>query len=202
MENTLVQNPPEATPRITPYLLYEDLDAAVDWLVRAFGFTERLRMKDSEGRTNHAELTIADGLVMMGSPGAGYRNPKRLGSATQLIYVYVDDVDQHYANAVSAGAHILREPADQFYGDRTYGTEDPEGHQWSFAQHVHDVRPDEMSPSAGQQNPPEDTVQPAGQEGHPQTRGGETEAQAEAEEFEEDPAYSPTDEVLKDIKGG
>jgi uncharacterized glyoxalase superfamily protein PhnB len=83
---------------------------------------------------------------MMGNPGSGYRNPTALGGSTQLVYVYVDDVDAHCETARAAGATILREPADQFYGDRTYGVEDPEGHHWSFSQHVRDVSPEDMRP--------------------------------------------------------
>ena len=137
----MAENPPAGLPRIMPYLLYEDLDAAVDWLVAAFGFREELRMKGEDGRANHAELRLGDGVVMLGCPSTGYRNPKRLGGATQLVYVYVDDVDGHCATARASGARILREPEDQFYGDRTYGAEDPEGHHWSFAQRVRDVAP-------------------------------------------------------------
>jgi len=143
----MVQNPPENFPRITPYLLYENLDAAVDWLVPAFGFTERVRMKGPDGKANHAELGIGDGVVMMGHPGADYQGPKRIGTnRTQLTYVYVDDVDKHFETAKAAGAWILSEPTDQFYGDRTYGAEDPEGHQWNFAEHVRDVAPEDMHP--------------------------------------------------------
>jgi len=141
-----IENPPVGFPRITPYLLYEDLDATLDWLIGAFGFTERVRMKGPDGKANHAEVGLAGGVVMMGHPGPDYKNPKRLGGATQLVYVYVDDVDKHFAVAKAAGARILSEPADQFYGDRTYGAEDPEGHQWSFAQHVRDVAPEDMHP--------------------------------------------------------
>jgi uncharacterized glyoxalase superfamily protein PhnB len=140
------ENPPEGFPQITPYLLYEDLDAAVDWLIATFGFTESVRMKGPDGKANHAELKMGDGVVMMGHPGPEYRNPKHLGAATQLVYVYVDDVDKHYEAAKSAGATLLSEPTDQFYGDRTYGAEDPEGHQWSFAQHTKDVAPEDMHP--------------------------------------------------------
>ncbi|HEY1324453.1 MAG TPA: VOC family protein [Streptosporangiaceae bacterium] len=135
----MVQNPPKDTPRVSPYLLYEDVDAAVEWLTKAFGFTETVRMPGQDGKTVHAELRHGGGLVMLGNPGPGYRNPRHLGGATQLVYIYVADVDAHYRQAVAAGAHILREPAEQFYGDRTYGAADPEGHQWSFAQHVRDV---------------------------------------------------------------
>ena len=142
----MVQNPPEGFPRITPYLLYENVDATLDWLIAAFGFTERVRMKGPDGKANHAEVSLGDGVVMMGHPGPDYKNPKRRGGATQLVYVYVDDVDKHCAAAKASGARILSEPADQFYGDRTYGAEDPEGHQWSFAQHVRDVAPEDMHP--------------------------------------------------------
>jgi uncharacterized glyoxalase superfamily protein PhnB len=140
----MVQNPPEGFPQITPYLLYEDVDAVVDWLVRVFGFTEEVRMKGPDGKANHAEVRMGDGVVMMGNPGTDYLNPKRRGGATQLVYVYVGDVDKHYEAARAAGATVIREPADQFYGDRTYGAEDPEGHRWSFAQHVRDVAPEAM----------------------------------------------------------
>ena len=135
----MVRNPPEGSPQVTPYLLYEDVDGAVDWLTRVFGFSERMRLKGPDGRANHAEIQMGDGVVMMGNPGADYQNPKRRGGATQLLYVYVEDVDRHFEAAKAAGATILREPADQFYGDRTYGAEDPEGHHWSFAQRVREV---------------------------------------------------------------
>jgi PhnB protein len=135
---------PADFPRVTPYLLYHDVDTALDFLVGAFGFEERVRMPGPDGKTTHAEAAIGSGMVMMGNPGPDYRNPSERGGATQLVYVYVEDVDAHYEKAKAAGAKILREPADQFYGDRTYGVEDPEGHHWSFSQHVKDVSPEDM----------------------------------------------------------
>ena len=131
-------------PRISPYLYYEDVASALDWLARAFGFRERHRIAAPDGKVVHAEMALADGVIMMGNPGPDYRNPKRLGQTTQNIYVYVDDVEAHFRRAKAAGAKILEEPKDQFYGDRRYGAEDPEGHQWFFAQHVRDVSPEEM----------------------------------------------------------
>jgi PhnB protein len=137
---------PSDFPRVTPYLLYNDVDAAVDFLIAAFGFEERVRMPGPDGKTMHAEVAIGPGVVMMGNPGPDYRNPAALGAATQLVYIYVEDVDKHHEVAKAAGAKILREPEDQFYGDRTYGAEDPEGHHWSFSQHVRDVSPEDMKP--------------------------------------------------------
>jgi uncharacterized glyoxalase superfamily protein PhnB len=138
------KNPPEDMPRITPYLLYEDVGTAIDWLARAFGFRERMRLAGANGAIAHAEMQRDDGVIMMGHPGPQYRNPKRLGQVTQTVHVYVDDVDKHFAQARQAGAKIIDEPADQFYGDRRYAAEDPEGHVWYFAQHVSDVAPEDM----------------------------------------------------------
>jgi PhnB protein len=138
------QNPPEGTARVTPYLLYHDCDAAIDFLTSALGFTERYRMSGPDGKTNHAELELEGGVIMLGNPGDDYKSPNELGGRTQLVYIYVDDVDAHFEHAKASGADIQRDPEDQFYGDRTYGVHDPEGHSWSFATHVRDVSPDEM----------------------------------------------------------
>jgi uncharacterized glyoxalase superfamily protein PhnB len=91
---------------------------------------------------------------MMGCPGPEYKSPKRLGQVTQHLHlhlhVYVDGVDAHYERARKAGAKIVAEPKDQFYGDRRYGAEDPEGHCWYFAEHVRDVSAEEMKKAAEQ----------------------------------------------------
>ena len=137
-------NPPENMPRITPYLYYEDVAGALAWLARAFGLRERVRMEGPDGGIAHAEMEFADGVVMMGRPAPDYRNPRRLGGVTQSLYLYTDELDKHFRRAVEAGAKIVSEPADQFYGDRHYAAEDPEGHVWYFAQHVRDVTPEEM----------------------------------------------------------
>jgi PhnB protein len=120
--------------KLTPYLYYEDVPAALDWLARAFGFRERLRMTNDDGTVGHAEMEFGEAVVMMGRPGPDYRNPKRLGQATASLYLQVDDVDKHFAQAREAGATVLREPRDQDYGDRNYGVTDPEGHEWWFGQ--------------------------------------------------------------------
>ena len=141
------QNPPEGYPRIMPYLLYEDAGAALDWLTQNFGFRERLQIPDDTGAVTHAEIELGDGVIMLGHPGGDYRNPKRLGQKTQSLYVYVDDVDEHFRHTKQAGATIVREPEDQWYGDRNYAAEDLEGHEWYFAQHVRDVAPEEFGAS-------------------------------------------------------
>jgi uncharacterized glyoxalase superfamily protein PhnB len=139
------QNPPEGHSRITPYVLYEDAAAAIDFLTRAFGFTERMRMGNDTGGVAHAELDFHGEPLMLGTPEGEFRSPRsRAVDSPVFVHLYVDDVDAHHATAKAAGAEITREPADQFYGDRTYGAKDPEGQSWYFAQHVADPTPEEM----------------------------------------------------------
>ena len=138
----MVPNPPQDMPRITPHLFYDDVGAAIDWLVEAFGFEIRLRMTDKDGAVVHGDLEMADSLVMVGlaSEGAGRESPQSLGGkVSQRLYVFVDDVDAHFERARSAGAEVMSEPREQFYGDKVYECVDLEGHRWKFAQHVRDI---------------------------------------------------------------
>ena len=130
---------------VTPYLLYEDCDAALDFLSRAFGFQEVLRYTGEQGYVNHAEMRVGEsGVIYMGDPGDQYRNPKRLGQETVGIYVEIDDdVDALHERAVAAGAEILEPPTDQEYGHRRFTARDPEGHHWFFAQVTKEVAPEE-----------------------------------------------------------
>jgi len=121
---------------VTPYLLYEDGAAAIEFLTKAFGFREEMRTTGNAGGM-HAELEVAPngGRVYLGRRPSGFRNPAVVGK-TSLVYVIVDDVDGHYARAKAAGAQIIDEPKDQSYGYRHYGCADPQGHEWWFAQPI------------------------------------------------------------------
>jgi uncharacterized glyoxalase superfamily protein PhnB len=122
--------------RVIPYLLYEDGVAAIEFLTKAFGFREERRTTGSAGGL-HAELEVAPGggLVYLGQPTDGFCNPAVVGRTSQ-IYVVVDEVDGHYAQAKAAGARIIEEPNDLPFGHRRYGCADPQGHEWSFAQPI------------------------------------------------------------------
>jgi uncharacterized glyoxalase superfamily protein PhnB len=119
---------------ITPYLLYEDGEAAIDFTTRAFGFREVDRATGAAGGL-HAELEVApDGSrIYLGQPSTGYRNPATVGRTSQ-VYALVDDVDAHYERAKAAGAKIIEELNDLPFGHRRYGCVDPQGHEWYFAQ--------------------------------------------------------------------
>jgi uncharacterized glyoxalase superfamily protein PhnB len=123
---------------ITPYLYYNDVDAIIRFLNKAFGLRkDGPTMRGPDGKTSHAVMKLGEDTVMMGRPPKKYRNPKQLGQATQSLYVMIDDVDRHFRRAKKAGAKILEEPADTEYGHRRYGATDPEGHEWYFA---HELR--------------------------------------------------------------
>jgi len=125
-------------------IAYEDGVAAIDWLVRAFGFRELTRMADADGRIGHAELELGGGLIMLASPTPDYESPRRhregceparkwsaLPWVIDGVMVHVDNAYEHYRRARDAGATILSEPEDQPYG-RVYRAEDLEGHRWMF----------------------------------------------------------------------
>lgn len=135
-------------PPIMPYLHYEDAGAAVEFLSKAFGLSILLSMPGSDGKILHAEMSLGDGVVMLGPASAeqGTRSPRGLPAVNQSLYVYVDDVDAHFQRAREAGAPIVSEPVDMFWGDRMYAARDCEGHHWTFAQHLKDVPPDELRP--------------------------------------------------------
>ena len=135
-------------PIITPYLSVRDGMAALAFYEKVFGFKRRFEMKTPEGRLRHGELEHKTGLIMVGEPKpeVGYKAPADVGGSPVALYVYVESVDSVARAAKAAGATIVQEPTDQFYGDRTCELVDLEGHRWSIATHVKDVKPDEMKP--------------------------------------------------------
>jgi PhnB protein len=120
---------------ITPYLYYEDVDRALRFLAKAFGLRKYgAPMRGPDGKINHAVMKVGDAMIMMGRPPSGYRNPKRLGQATQSLLINVKGVDKHFERARKARAGILEEPTNTEYGHRRYGATDPEGHEWYFTE--------------------------------------------------------------------
>ena len=143
------KNPPEGMPRVTPYIFYADVETALAWLEKTFGFERRGEIPGPDGAIMHAEMQYKDGVVMMGPPSdeQGSKSPNELAGVNQSLYIYVDNVDEHYRHAKEAGATNITEPMDMFWGDRMYTVQDLEGHRWSFAQHVKDIAPEDMKPS-------------------------------------------------------
>jgi uncharacterized glyoxalase superfamily protein PhnB len=126
----------EDRPNVFPALKYKDAPGAVAWLERAFGFEKALVVPNPDGTIAHAELKIGPGHVMCGSKREPQGDKNPWDDATAGVYVYVADVDAHYARARSAGAEIVRDLADTDYGSREYSARDPEGNLWSFGTYL------------------------------------------------------------------
>ncbi len=129
---------PEGYHTVTPYLVVPGLAQVIEFLKQAFGAAEIGRFAQPDGRIMHAEVRIGDSVVMMGEPHGD------IEARPAVLHLYVEDVDASYRRALDAGAHSLREPADQFYGDRSAGVQDPAGNQYWLATHVEDVSVEEM----------------------------------------------------------
>ncbi len=129
---------PEGYHTVTPYLVVPGLARLIDFMKQAFGATEVGRFEEPGGRIKHAEVKIGDSIVMMGEPHGD------IEMRPAVLHLYVTDADATYRRAIEAGARSLREPADQFYGDRSGGVTDPAGNQWWVSTHIEDVSPEEM----------------------------------------------------------
>ncbi len=118
---------------LIPVVPYEDIRAGHDFLVDVLGFTSAGVVEDGTGTVVHGEVRAGEQRIWLHAAAGGLTTPKLSGSATGGIVVHVADVDAHFEHAKAHGATILREPTDEDYGQREYGLQDPEGHNWYIA---------------------------------------------------------------------
>jgi PhnB protein len=131
---------PDGYHTVTPYLMVEGASTVLEFAKQVFGAEEFVNMPAPNGKVGHAEIRIGDSVVMVADASTSDQGVVMPG----VLTVYVDDVDKAYAASLEAGATSLREPADQFYGDRTAGVKDAAGDHWWISTHVEDVPPEEM----------------------------------------------------------
>jgi uncharacterized glyoxalase superfamily protein PhnB len=126
---------------IFPILRYDDARGAIRWLCETFGFVEVFSVPESGQVVRHAQLKLGTNVIMLGSvrPGERMSSPRELGTATQALCVYVDDLDGHFARAQSAGAEIMNPPRETDFGSREYHVRDFEGHPWTFGTYLPDA---------------------------------------------------------------
>jgi uncharacterized glyoxalase superfamily protein PhnB len=120
---------------VIPELAYPDVREAAEWLCRAFGFRERLRIGE-----HRAQLVLGDGAMVVTELARAGSEPWA-GETAHAMLVRVEDADRHHDQAAREGARILRPPTDFPYGERQYNAEDPWGHHWTFSQSIADVDP-------------------------------------------------------------
>jgi uncharacterized glyoxalase superfamily protein PhnB len=135
-----------------PALFYKDPFAALDWLETAFGFERTMLITEADGSLGHSQMSFGNGFIMIGREWSEFTaSPRSVGGKnTQYNHVHLAaGLDAHCERARAAGATIVREPVDEFYGDRVYMAKDPEGHVWSFAQTVRPVTRAEAEQASG-----------------------------------------------------
>ncbi|HEY6138344.1 MAG TPA: VOC family protein [Thermoanaerobaculia bacterium] len=129
---------PDGYHTITPALVVEGADAVCEFMKNAFGAEELMMHRHANGTIWHAELQIGDSRIMLSEAD---EEMKPMPAALSL---YLENVDAVYRRAIEAGAVSIREPADQFYGDRSGGVRDMAGNQWWISTHVEDVSAEEL----------------------------------------------------------
>jgi uncharacterized glyoxalase superfamily protein PhnB len=118
---------------VIPVLIYEDIEAAHDYLVQVFGFTSGGVERTPDGIVVHGEVRLGEARIWLHRVTDDLASPRTLTKLNGGLVVHVGEVDTHFTRARDAGADIEREPADQPYGQREYGARDLEGHHWWFA---------------------------------------------------------------------
>lgn len=129
---------PDGYHTVTPYLIVSDVAGMVDFLEQVFDVKEKEIMRQPDGSIMHAEVRVGNSPIMMGEATDDF------APMPSMLHVYLEDVDDAYQRALAAGATSLREPTDEFYGDRAAGVQDAFGNQWWMATHVEDVPPEEL----------------------------------------------------------
>jgi PhnB protein len=130
---------PEGYHTITPYLVVEDAAKLVEFIENVFDGRLLFKLETDDGKISHGEFKIGDSILMFAEASEEWK-PTRT-----LLHLYVEDADAVYQKALDAGANSVREPQDQFYGDRSATVQDSFGNFWGIATHIEDVSEEEMA---------------------------------------------------------
>ncbi len=133
---------PDGYHTVTPVLTVHGAAKLIEFLKQAFDAKETYRLAGPDGSVMHAEVKIGDSIVMVGEATDQWK-PIQV-----TVALYVEDADAWYKRALRAGAASVREPSDQFYGDRSAGVKDFAGNQWWIHTHIEDVTPEEIKKRA------------------------------------------------------
>ena len=135
---TLAEPIPKGFHTVTPFLIVKDTVKLLDFIKKAFNGETTYLLKHDSGKVMHASAKIGDSMILASDAD------ERLAPLTSMLYLYVEDVDDTYQRAIAAGGESLREPTNEFYGDRSAGVKDPWGNNWWIATHFEDVNDVEM----------------------------------------------------------
>jgi uncharacterized glyoxalase superfamily protein PhnB len=133
-----VKYKPEGFHSVTPFFIVKGTERFINFLKDAFDAEEISVSKMPDGSIMYAQLKIGDSFIMMGEESENYKPTQ------SSVYLYIQNVDEVFKKALKAGASSLREPQNEFYGDRTGGVADQFGNQWWISTHIEDVSESEL----------------------------------------------------------
>jgi len=131
---------------VFPYLRVNNAEAAIQFYTAVFGAVERFRLTEPGGRIGHVELDLGNIVLMLSDefPEYGCLGPQEPGATGMVIHLHCDNCDELADRAIAAGAVMVREPSDAFYGERSCSIRDPFGHEWMLGHEIEKVEPAEM----------------------------------------------------------
>lgn len=131
---------------VFPYLRLKGADRAIQFYTQAFGAKEKYRLVEPSGRIGHVEMELGSITLMLSEefPEFGIRGPESIGGTSFTMHLHVDDADAAIRRAIQAGATLIREPQNHFYGERSGTVRDPFGHEWNIGHEIEKVSPEEM----------------------------------------------------------
>jgi uncharacterized glyoxalase superfamily protein PhnB len=132
---------------VFPYLGVKNAAKAIEFYERAFGAKEEFRLTEPSGRVGHAQIAFGGTTIMLADefPEYGCVGPQTIGGTSVRMHLHVDNADELIERAVTAGATLIREPQDHFYGERSGAVRDPFGHEWLIGHNIEEgVSPEEM----------------------------------------------------------
>ena len=131
---------------VFPYLCVRNASAAIDFYKKAFGAEELFRLTEPGGKIGHCELKFGPATIMIADeyPEYNFLSPEAYGGMGAGIHLHVDNADEMAKQAVEAGATMISEPKDEFYGERSCRVRDPFGHTWNLGHEIEKVSPEEM----------------------------------------------------------
>src|SRR5258706_4159086 len=113
---------------VNTYLAVANVNASIEFLETAFGFSRGVVLPGADGQPRYAEMRHGDSVVMLIPKGDA---TSATGGAAAL-YTYVADVDKALTKARAAGAGVS-DAEDRPWGDRTATVTDPDGYRWVLA---------------------------------------------------------------------
>jgi predicted enzyme related to lactoylglutathione lyase len=143
----MIENRSVPPDTVLPHVMYQDVDEAIAWLSKTFGFSEHYRYGDP---TSGAQVHLGNAWIMLKRAREGTASPAKLRFGTQSLTVFVDDLEAHFQRAKAAGAKLLEDLHETVYGELQYAAEDIDGHHWLFSRHARDLSPDEWGATVAQ----------------------------------------------------